>query len=96
MGTVLKHRLVSEGTFMDLFARLIVYSWEKLEPVVAIMRRTRGDGQYDDLEYLALRARTWQKLHPRGIFPSDVLRQPLQDESKDADLRTKSPNVTST
>ena len=42
MGTLLKYDLVSDATFMDLFARLIAYYWEQLTPAIAIMRRSRG------------------------------------------------------
>ena len=40
MGTLVKHGLVSEDTFMDLFARLIVHCWRQVSPAIAIMRRT--------------------------------------------------------
>lgn len=69
IGTLVKHRLVSEETFMDLFARLIVYCWKQTAPAVAIMRRSRGAFQYHDFEFLAMRAESWLTQHPRGIFP---------------------------
>lgn len=79
MGTVLKHGLISEDTFMDLFARLIRYYWRALSPVVAIMRRSRGPGQYDEFEYLALRANAWLEAHPQGMFPRNLERPPIED-----------------
>lgn len=71
MGTLLKHRLVTEETFMDLFGRLIAYYWGALGGVVALMRRKRGNAQYHDFEYLAIRAQHWVESHPHGMFPKN-------------------------
>lgn len=85
IGTLLKHGLVSEGAFMDLFGKLIAYYWDALAPVVAIMRRRRGDGQYHDFEYLAMRARAWLAARPQGFYPSRVPRAQLSDPWLEAD-----------
>src|SRR5580693_1472671 len=74
MGTLVKRGLVSEETFMDLFARLIVHCWRQVEPAIAIMRRTRGPAQYHDFEYLAIRASHWLKRNPKGTFPRGLSR----------------------
>jgi hypothetical protein len=79
MGTLVKRDLVSEDTFMDLFARLIVHCWKQVAPAVAIMRRRRGQAQYHDFEYLAIRAAAWLKRNPHGIFPKAFARVPLPD-----------------
>ncbi len=85
MGTLVKHGVVSEVMFMDLFARLIAFCWERLEPVIAIMRRTRGEIQYHDFEYLVLRARKWLEQHPAGTFPKGYERRPAVDLWSDVD-----------
>ncbi|HLI96635.1 MAG TPA: hypothetical protein VKT72_11185 [Candidatus Baltobacteraceae bacterium] len=79
IGTLVKHRLVSEETFMDLFARLIVYCWKQTAPAIAIMRRSRGDFQYHDFEYLDSRARAWLQRNPRGYFPAATARVAMDD-----------------
>jgi hypothetical protein len=79
MGTLVKRGLVSEETFMDLFARLIVHCWRQVEPAIAILRRKRGQSQYHDFEYLAMRAAAWLKRHPHGMFPRSFSRAPLRD-----------------
>lgn len=79
VGTLVKNQLVTENAFMDLFSRLVVAYWQRLEPVVAVMRRKRGDSQYHDFEFLAIRARAWLKAHPHGLFPQGTAREPLQD-----------------
>lgn len=85
MGALLKHSLVTEDAFMDLFARLIVYYWKELGPVIALMRRERGDYQYHDFEYLAVHARRWLRQHPAGIFPRKVGRLHPPDPWLEAD-----------
>ena len=87
MGTLVKRGYVSEDTFMDLFARLIVHCWRQVAPAVAIMRRKRGEAQYHDFEYLALRAAAWLKRNPQGMFPHAMTRAPLPDPWRDLDLR---------
>jgi hypothetical protein len=79
MGTLLKHGLITEETFMDLFGRLIRYYWKALSPAIAIMRRSRGAGQYHDFEYLALRAQAWLDKYPHGLFPPRMPRMPIED-----------------
>jgi hypothetical protein len=79
VGTLLKNNLVDESAWMDLFARLTVAYWETLEPVIAIMRRRRGDWQFANFEYMAMRARDWLAKHPHGTFPSHTQRAKLVD-----------------
>ncbi len=85
MGTLVKRGLVSEDTFMDLFARLIVHCWKQVAPAIAIMRRTRGQAQYHDFEYLAMRAAAWLERNPTGMSPRDFSRVPLPDRWSEVD-----------
>jgi hypothetical protein len=85
MGTLVKRGLVSEDTFMDLFARLIVHCWKQVSPAIAIMRRSRGAAQYHDFEYLAARAGAWVRQNPEGMSPPAFLRTPLTDHWAEAD-----------
>ena len=77
MGLLVKHHIVSEEAFMDLFARLIVYYWDALAPAIALMRRSRGNGEYHDFEYLALRGREWLAVNREGVFPKRVMRETI-------------------
>ncbi len=79
MGTLVKRSLVSEDTFMDLFGRLIVHCWRRVAPAIAIMRRKRGQAQYHDFEYLAVRAMAWLERNPHGTSPKAFAREPLPD-----------------
>lgn len=85
MGTLVKRGYVAEDTFMDLFARLIAFCWRHASPAIAIMRRTRGETQYHDFEYLALRAAAWLRRNPQGMFPRALARTPLPDPWREID-----------
>lgn len=87
MGTFLKHGLITEHTLMELYARLVRYYWKELAPAIAIMRRKRGDGQYSEFEYLALRANAWLERHAQGAFPRGMVRSPLPDPWRESDLQ---------
>ena len=79
IGLLLKRRIVSEETFMDLYSRLIAHYWNTLAPVIVLMRRTHTQGEYNDFEYLALRAKNWLRSNHAGTFPKGVTREPLAD-----------------
>ena len=85
-GHARQARPVSEDTFMDLFARLIVHCWKQVSPAIAIMRRNRGQAQYHDFEYLAMRAAAWLKRNPHGMLPRTFDRRgPLPDPWREID-----------
>jgi hypothetical protein len=85
LGTLLKNKIVAADPFMDMFGRLVVHFWEILAPVVAVMRRKRGDSQYHNFEYLAVCARKWITEHPAGLFPGRVRRAALADPWREDD-----------
>ena len=79
VGTLLKNNLVDESAWMDLFARLTVAYWDALVPVIAILRRRRGDWQFANFEYMAVRARMWLHKYPGGTYPRHTPRATLTD-----------------
>jgi hypothetical protein len=79
MGTLLKHDVVDSAIFLDIFGRLTSVYWDLLEPTLAIIRRRRGESQYQNFEYLAIRARKWLAQHPHGTMPREVQRLGLAD-----------------
>ena len=93
MGTLLKNNLVEESAWMDLFSRLVVHYWDALAPVIAIMRRKRGDVQYANFEYVAIRAREWLEKNPSGTFPKNVPRLSLSDKWLETDRALRRGNV---
>ena len=79
MGTLVKHGLVDERTFLDLYGRLAAQYWDLLSPAIAILRRNRGSGQYQNFEYLAIRSRDWLARYPDGHFPGAISRLRTDD-----------------
>ena len=93
VGSLVKHRLIDERTFLDLFARLIIYYWEHCAPAIALLRRRRGAGQYENFEYLAAIARRWKAEHPAGAFPAGVARLEIDDRYREIDAALASARV---
>lgn len=79
IGALVKNGLVDERTFLDVFSRLTIHYWQLLEPSVALLRRKRGDMQYENFEYVARRARDWLDRHPHGTYPRNVPRLDVPD-----------------
>ena len=80
VGTLLKNNLVEEGAWMDLFARLTTAYWDALAPVIAILRRRRGNWQFANFEYMAMRAKEWLAKHPHGTYPRHTKRAEIVDK----------------
>jgi hypothetical protein len=85
MGTLVKNQIVDAGVFLDYFSRLINQYWRMLSPVIAILRRKRGDLQYQNFEYLAALSKNWVERHPQGVYPAQVPHMQLVDVWLDAD-----------
>jgi len=96
MGSVVKNRMVGEDPFMDLFGRMLGHYWTLLSPAIALMRRRRGQSQYHNFEYVAIRARAWTVKHPNGIFPRGTARTALRDPWLAIDNSTPTPSLTGT
>jgi hypothetical protein len=79
MGTLVKNDIVDADAFLDQTHRIIDQYWKLLSPIIAILRRRRGDEQYQNFEYLAALSQEWRKKHPTGIYPRGVPRMPLDD-----------------
>jgi len=69
-GGLMRGGLIDEAAFLDSYGRLVLYYWELLAPVVAILRRTRGPGQYAGFEYLAYQAAQRAARRPPARRPS--------------------------
>jgi hypothetical protein len=78
-GTLVKQGAIEESVVLELFGRLASAYWDILAPVVAIMRRQRGDGQFANFEYLAIRAKDFIVRYPAGDLPSGFRRIALSD-----------------
>ena len=68
----------AEASFMENGSSMAIAAWNKLIPVIAIMRRVRGPTVYDNFEYTVSRAFIWEATHP-DTFPKDAPRLPVID-----------------
>jgi hypothetical protein len=56
VGSLIRGGFLNESMFLTSFDRLVMYYWELLAPLIAVLRRTRGAGEYAGFEFLAFRA----------------------------------------
>jgi hypothetical protein len=80
VGNYVKRGLIDESAYLDTACDFVETMWEKLEPVIAIMRRTRDQTLYDNFEYLTARARLWIARHPHGNYPRNTRRIAVRDK----------------
>lgn len=78
IGSLFKLRYTDERAFMESGGYMSIVAWNKLAPVVAIIRRKRGPSVYDNFEYIVSRAIIWERAHP-DTFPKDAPRLPVTD-----------------
>ena len=79
MGSIIKLGLTSEAAFMDTTSSQCIAAWNKLAPVIALVRRVRGPQIYDNFEWLTSRSIMWEANHPEGGFLNNAPRLPLTD-----------------
>ena len=85
VGSLVKHGLIPEEPFMDVYSSRILSAWTILEPIFALTRR-RGDSSiWENFEYLIVRARRWEALYPNGAYPKGVPRLEYRDSYLAAD-----------
>jgi Domain of unknown function (DUF4760) len=69
IGSYMKHGLLDEEVMLDVSSSSCYATWLDLEPVIARMRRTRGDALYENFEYMAVRGILFQRAYPDGCYP---------------------------
>ncbi|MDQ2817268.1 MAG: DUF4760 domain-containing protein [Candidatus Eremiobacteraeota bacterium] len=79
IGTLVKNGFIDEDAFLDQFGRLIEQYWKLLGPTLAVLRRTRGQTQYQNFEYIVSRSREWRARGSAKQFPKGTPRIPLDD-----------------
>jgi uncharacterized protein DUF4760 len=65
LGNMIITGLIDREIFMRNYAWIIDGEWGRLEPYILHVRKAeRGDGLYEDFEYLTVTAREWIKQNP--------------------------------
>jgi hypothetical protein len=80
VGSLVKHDLIPEEPFMDVYSARLLYAWNIVEEIVAIRRRRGDPSLWENFEYLVVRAREWERQHPDGAFPSTSQRLQITDK----------------
>lgn len=83
LGMLIKLGYFAEDAFMESGGPQCLRAWQKLVPVIAIIRRARGPQANDSFEYLASRVTIWDAKHPAGVFPRRTPRLPVIDKFAD-------------
>lgn len=79
LGMLVKLGYFDEPAVMESGGSFCIRAWQRLMPVIAIMRRSRGPLSYDNFEFLVARAMLWERKHPKGIYPSGTPHLPVID-----------------
>jgi len=79
LGLILEEHALDDS-FLGFYMPAIVVSWEKLAPVVALLRRGRDENTFQHFEYLVARARAYAARSRRDIFARGLQRPDVPDE----------------
>ena len=79
MGIYAKHGLADKDVIFDFWSSIIVRSWRRLTPAIAIMRRKSGDSVFENFQYLAVIAKRYLDAHPNGSVPKSASLVPIED-----------------
>lgn len=69
IGSLLKYRLIPEEPFMDVYASIVTQNWERLRPILARLRSTRGPNIWENFEFMYVRAMEFNSRHEGGNYP---------------------------
>jgi len=86
LGGFVKLGYFPEDLVMESGGPIAMLAWEKLKPVIAIIRNVRGPAVYDNFEFLVSRAQLWEQRHPDGVFPRGTPHLAVAEHRKDAGL----------
>lgn len=87
VGSLIRHRLIPEDTFLDVYAARVVRTWELLEDITAISRRKRGSQVWENFEYLYVISKALETRDASVKFPHHLSRVALPDRWLDEDRR---------
>jgi hypothetical protein len=85
MGVFVKNGLVDRALVLQGYDDVVINAWDSLAPALAIFRRRRGNGLWENFEYLTVLAQDWKAAHPNGTYPAGARRIELKDEFLEAD-----------
>jgi hypothetical protein len=87
MGVLVKTESVDRKLVLEIWSGVVTMAWQKLGPVIAILRRAEGSGLWDNFEYLVVLSQDWIATYPNGSYPRGARRVDLEDQWLVADLK---------
>lgn len=73
IGSLLKYRLIPEEPFLDVYANVVIQSWEMMLPITSVVR-SRSPGVWENFEYMYVRAKAFNERYEHGNYPKGVPR----------------------
>ncbi len=85
VGSLVKHGLIPEEAFLDVYSARILRAWDVVEPFFALVRRRGDTSLLENFEYLVVLSRDWERKYPNGAYPRRAPRLMYQDAWLPAD-----------
>jgi hypothetical protein len=74
IGTFSKYGLIDERILLDIVSAQVGNAWKLAGPTIAVLRERTGPSAFENFEYLAVRAKLWDRQHPDGAYPGRLPR----------------------
>jgi hypothetical protein len=85
MDALVMAGLIDPDLTCTIYGDDIVPTWDRLQPVTAILRREGGSAIWENFEYVAMVAKQRHKENPEGAYPRGAQRLQIEDVWLDAD-----------
>jgi hypothetical protein len=77
VGSLVKRGIIDADLLCDLWAPIIIMSWDRLSSWARSSREAHGNQSlYENFEYLAVLAQQHMDAHPAGSYPKNMPRSP--------------------
>jgi hypothetical protein len=84
-GALLVAGLLDWELSCRIYSSDVINAWDRLQPLVAVGRRDRGNAVWENFEYAAMLSKKWVEAHPDGAYPRGAPRLQIKDEFLEAD-----------
>lgn len=81
MGLFVRTGMMDQGIACELWAGIVLSTWQSLRPITRELRKQHGSGIWVNFEYMAVISSDSMALNPAGEYPRGVRRMPLDDDS---------------
>jgi len=88
LGLFIKRGIIDEYLACDLWSAQAWGDWTRMEPAIAIIRRTQGNSVWENFEYFVDVSEEWIKENQAGSFPKNRPRRLVRDVWLDEDQPT--------